>query len=430
MIEPRKLRTDAENIVEMLIKRGYEEKEARDLVNEAVQWDQKRRNLQVEVDTIRSRINRISSDIAVLKRKGEDATQLIRESQKLGNNLKKLEENLRKAEEKFREALLSIPNIPHSSVPEGQSSEDNPVYRAWGKKPEPDFQPLQHDEIGEKLGILDFKRGAKIASSGFTVCWGAGALLERALINFMLDLHVKEHGYTEVLPTFLVNRDSMTGTGQLPKFGEDMYHIPEDNLYLIPTAEVPVTNLHRDEILDEETLPRKYVAYSPCFRREAGSYGAHTRGLIRQHQFNKVELVKFTRPEDSYQELETLLEDAEDVLKRLGLHYRVVTLCTGDLGFSAAKTYDIEVYLPSRDEYLEISSVSNFEDYQARRAMIRCRAGRNKPRYLHTLNGSGLAIGRTVVAILDNYQQKDGSVKIPDALIPYMNGIEVLEPAR
>jgi seryl-tRNA synthetase len=326
---------------------------------------------------------------------------------------------------------MVIPNIPHESVPVGEASEDNPVVRSWGAIPEMDFDALPHWDIGERLGILDFATASKLAGSRFALYRGAGALLERSLISFMLDIHTREHGYTEVLPPFMVNSASMTGTGQLPKFKEDLFKIEGWDLFLIPTAEVPVTNIHRDEVLAEESLPICYVSYTPCFRSEAGSYGKDTRGLIRQHQFNKVELVKFCKPEESYQELEKLTQDAEMILQRLELPYRVVSLCTGDLGFASAKTYDLEVWLPGQKLYREISSCSNFEDFQARRAVIRFkRKGAGGTELVHTLNGSGLAVGRTLVAVLENYQQKDGTVLIPRVLQSYMGGIEVIKPTE
>jgi seryl-tRNA synthetase len=324
---------------------------------------------------------------------------------------------------------MVIPNMPHESVPVGADETDNPVLRTWGEIKATDSEPLQHWDIGERLGILDLARASKIAGARFALYRGAGAALERALINFMLDIHTKEHGYTEVLPPFMVNADTMTATGQLPKFKEDLFKVEDWDLYLIPTAEVPVTNIHRDEILPEERLPVQYVSYTPCFRSEAGSHGKDTRGLIRQHQFNKVELVKFCRPEDSYDELENLTANAETILQRLDLPYRVVALCTGDLGFSAAKTYDIEVWLPGQGLYREISSCSNFEDFQARRGGIRFkRKGSKGTELAHTLNGSGLAVGRTLVAILENYQREDGSVAIPEALITYMGGVRTIMP--
>ena len=336
-----------------------------------------------------------------------------------------LEDELKSVEPRINDCLLMIPNLPHESVPAGHGSDDNPETRRWGTPPVFSFQPKPHWELGTQLQILDFDRGAKITGARFTLYRGAGALLERSLINFMLDLHTTQHSYTEILPPFMVNRQTMTGTGQLPKFEEDLFKIEGMDYFLIPTAEVPVTNIHQHEILDEGELPVCYTAYTPCFRKEAGSYGQDTRGLIRQHQFNKVELVKFTTPETSYDELESLLRNAEEVLKRLGLHYRVVTLCTGDLGFSSAKTYDIEVWLPGQGLFREISSCSNFEDFQARRASIRYRKSENKKiEFVHTLNGSGLAVGRTLVAILENYQQEDGTIIVPEALRPYMGGLE------
>lgn len=388
-------------------------------------FDMKRRDVLQEVETLRNERNTVSKEIGERKKRKEDATHLISRMSEVSDRIKELDESLKNIEEDLRNFLMIIPNIPHESVAIGTSSEDNPVIRVWGEKPQFTFTPKPHWEIGEALNILDFARGAKITGARFTLYRGLGALLERAIINFMLDLHTQEHGYTEVLTPFMVNSESMTGTGQLPKFAEDLFKIEKLEYYLIPTAEVPVTNIHRDEILNEKDLPTYYVAYSPCFRAEAGSYGKDTRGLIRQHQFNKVELVKFTTPEKSYDELEALTINAEEILKRLNIHFRTVGLCTGDLGFSSAKTYDIEVWLPGQDTYREISSCSNFEDFQARRASIRFRReGTGKVELVHTLNGSGLAVGRTVVAVLENYQQADGSVIIPDALRPYMKGID------
>ncbi|MCD6153425.1 MAG: serine--tRNA ligase [Syntrophobacterales bacterium] len=385
---------------------------------------QKRCTLQ-EVEILRSERNKVSREIGKRKQNKEDSSDLIAKMVEVSGRIKQLDETLKETESNLQDLIMIIPNIPHKSVVYGTGEEDNPVVRTWGKKPEFDFEPAPHWDIGETLNILDFGRGAKIAGARFTLYRGAGARLERALINFMLDLHTSEHGYTEVLTPFMANSQSMTGTGQLPKFEEDLFKITGTDYYLIPTAEVPVTNIHYGEILDEKDLPLYYVACSPCFRAEAGSYGKDTRGLIRQHQFNKVEMVKFSRPEASYDELEKLTLDAEEVLKRLNIHYRTVNLCTGDLGFSAAKTYDIEAWLPGQGTYREISSCSNFEDFQARRAGIRFRREESsKVEFVHTLNGSGLAIGRTVVAILENYQQKDGSVILPEALIPYMNGVD------
>jgi len=393
--------------------------------------DRERVELIQQIESLRSEQNRLSEEIGLLKRKGEDPGSLYLKVKELSQRLKDLEAALRAKEEEFQAFLLRIPNLPHESVPFGEGPEDNRVVRYWGEPPKFDFEPKPHWEIGEKLGILDFRCGAKLAGSRFTLYRDKGALLERALINFMLDLHTKEHGYVEVLPPFIVNREVMTGTGQLPKFEDDLFKIEGMDFYLIPTAEVPLTNIHREEVLEEEALPIRYVAYTPCFRKEAGSYGKDVRGIIRQHQFNKVELVKITTPETSYEELESMVRDAERVLQKLGIHYRVVELCTGDLGFSAAKTYDIEVWLPGLGEYKEISSCSNCEDFQARRASIRFRRkGQKGTEYVHTLNGSGLAVGRTVVAILENYQQPDGSVIIPEALRPYMGGLERITPPR
>ncbi len=392
--------------------------------------DAKRRHVLQEVETLRNERNTVSKEIGERKKQKEDTSQLIARMGEVSDRIKELDDSLKKIEDDLRNMIMVMPNIPHESVTYGTSADDNPVVRVWGEKPQFDFQPKPHWEIGENLNILDFARGAKITGARFTLYRGAGAMLERAIINFMLDLHTQEHGYTEVLTPFIVNRESMTGTGQLPKFAEDLFKIENLEYYLIPTAEVPVTNIHRDEILNEKDLPTYYVAYSPCFRAEAGSYGKDTRGLIRQHQFNKVEMVKFSTPETSYDELEKLTVNAEEVLKRLNIHFRTVSLCTGDLGFSSAKTYDIEVWLPGQDTYREISSCSDFEDFQARRASIRFRReGSGKIEFVHTLNGSGLAVGRTVVAVLENFQQADGSVVIPDALKSYMKGFDRIPPA-
>ncbi len=395
-----------------------------------VSLETKRRDLLQEVENLRSDRNRVSKEIGKKKQQKEDASDLIAQMGEVSTRIKELDEERKDTESRLQDFMMMIPNIFHDSVVYGTGSEDNPVVRTWGEKPVMKFVPKPHWEIGEDLGILDFARGAKIAGARFTVYRGLGARLERAVINFMLDLHTGTHRYTELLTPFMVNRESMTGTGQLPKFAEDLFKIEGMEYYLIPTAEVPVTNLHSQEILEEKNLPLYYVAYSPCFRAEAGSYGKDTRGLIRQHQFNKVELVKFTVPESSYDELEKLTLNAEEVLKRLGIHYRTVSLCSGDLGFSSAKTYDIEAWMPGQDAYREISSCSDFEDFQARRAGIRFRReSTGKVEFVHTLNGSGLAAGRTVVAILENYQQADGSVRIPEALVPYMNGVDRIPPA-
>ncbi|MGA9754189.1 MAG: serine--tRNA ligase [Desulfobaccales bacterium] len=386
-----------------------------------------RRQLLTSLEELRHERNTLSKDVGALMKAGKgDEAQVSKARVALINlSIKKMEAQAEAQDSWVWKFLLNLPNIPHESVPLGAGSDDNPVVRTWGEAPRFDFPPKAHWDIGENLGILDFERAAKITGARFALLKGPGALLERALINFMLDLHTKKHGYTEVLPPFIVNEDSLRGTGQLPKFQEDLFKLEGLNFFLVPTAEVPVTNIHRDEILKAEDLPLYYTAYTPCFRSEAGSHGKDVRGLIRQHQFNKVELVKFTSPETSYDELELLLQDAEEVLQELGLHYRVVVLCTGDMGFAAAKTYDIEVWLPGQDLYREISSCSNFESYQARRAAIRFRRpGAKGTELVHTLNGSGLAAGRTLVAILENYQQADGSVVIPEKLRPYMGGLE------
>ena len=385
--------------------------------------DARRRAAITEAETLKAQRNKASEQIAQLKKNKQDATALIEETKNAREKIGELEKNAEAAEAAMREILLSIPNLPHESVPVGKSAEENVEVRRWGTPPKFDFTPKPHWELGEELGVLDMERAAKITGARFAVYWDLGAKLERALMNFMLDLHTKEHGYTEVLPPFLVNAESMYGTGQLPKFEADLFKVPhgERSLYLIPTAEVPVTNLYRDETLEGSRLPISLTAYTPCFRSEAGSYGKDVRGIIRQHQFQKVELVKFAKPEESYAEHEKLTRNAEEVLQRLGLHYRTVALCTGDMGFSSAKTYDIEVWLPGQNLYREISSCSNFEAFQARRANIRYKPeGKGKSEFVHTLNGSGLAIGRTWVAIIENYQQADGSVLIPDALRTYV----------
>ncbi|HZT57810.1 MAG TPA: serine--tRNA ligase [Pyrinomonadaceae bacterium] len=393
--------------------------------------DSERRRAIAKSDSLNAQLNAASREIGALMKEGKKEEAQARRLEVV--ELKKeitLEEHARaNAEENIKELLSGIPNIPHESVPVGRDESANEEVRRWGDAPRFDFEPQDHVDLGTRLGILDLERAAKIASARFAILKGAGARLERALINFMLDVHTREHGYEETLPPFIVNRDSLFGTGQLPKFEQDLFKLTDERgLYLIPTAEVPVTNIHRDEILDASELPLKFVSYTPCFRSEAGSYGRDTRGVIRQHQFDKVELVKLALPENSYDELEGLTRDAESILQKLGLHYRVVTLSTGDIGASSAKTYDIEVWLPSQNTFREISSCSNFEAYQARRAQIRFRrAGGAKPEYVHTLNGSGLAVGRTWLAILENYQQADGSVLIPEALRPYMGGIEKIE---
>lgn len=391
--------------------------------------DQKRRKLIVETEQLKSKRNETSQQIAVLKREKKDADDLISEMRAVGDQIKKLDDELRQVDESMEQLMLSIPNIPHESVPVGETEEDNVEIRKWGSLPEFSFEPKPHWDLAEDLGILDFERAGKVTGSRFVFYKGLGARLERALFSFMLDLHVDQHGYKEILPPYMVNRASMIGTGQLPKFEEDAFLVESKDYFLIPTAEVPVTNLHRDEILNGDDLPIRYAAFSACFRSEAGSAGRDTRGLIRQHQFNKVELVKFVKPEDSYEELEKLTNDAERVLQLLELPYHVVAICTGDLGFTAAKKYDLEVWLPSAGMYREISSCSNFEAFQARRANIRFRRDpKSKPEYVHTINGSGLAIGRTVAAVMENYQQEDGSIVIPKVLRPYMGNRTVIKP--
>jgi seryl-tRNA synthetase len=395
-------------------------------LSEFIGLDKKRRELLVEVEALKSRRNTVSQEVSRLKKEKQDAEALIVEMRGVGDRISAMDAEVKAIEGKLTAILTYIPNVPHSSVPVGADEESNPEVRRWGEPRKFDAEPLAHWEIGEKLGILDFERGGKVSGARFTFYKGLGSRLERSLISFMIDLHTQEHGYTEFFPPFIVNKDSMFGTGQLPKFAEDMFKLEGYDYYLIPTAEVPITNLHRGEILDGKDLPLYYTAYSACFRAEAGAAGRDTRGLIRQHQFNKVEMVKFTKPEESYDELEKLTLNAEKVLQRLELPYRTILLCTGDMGFSSAKTYDLEVWLPSANRYREISSCSNFEDFQARRAEIKFRREpKAKPEYVHTLNGSGVAIGRTVAAILENYQQEDGSVVVPDALRPYM-GVDVI----
>jgi len=415
-------------VEEKLRQRGTD---AAEVVKDFAAIDAERRQAITAVEALQARRNRASEEIAKLKKSGQDASAQINETKELREQIQESEKRAAEQEARLREILTAIPNLPHDSVPIGKSAEDNVEARRWGAPPKFDFKPKPHWELGEELGILDLERAAKLSGARFAVYWALGARLERALANFMLDLHTREHGYTEVLPPYLVNSESMYGTGNLPKFAQDLFRVPhgEKDLWLIPTAEVPLTNLYRDEVLDAARLPISLTAYTPCFRSEAGSYGKDVRGIIRQHQFQKVELVKFARPETSYDELEKLTNNAEEVLQKLGLHYRVVTLCTADMGFSSAKTYDIEVWLPGQNLFREISSCSNFESFQARRANIRYRPeGKSKTEFLHTLNGSALAVGRTWVAILENYQQADGSVKIPQALQPYMGTDRI--PAR
>jgi len=420
MLDVKLLRENLDEVKARLATRGAEIN-----WNEFLAVDHERREALANIEKLKEKKNRLSGEIGKLKKSGADAGALMGEAEEVSEAIRNSEKPLAEIEARFEAFMLSLPNLPNESVAIGKSAEDNKEIRRWGELPEFDFEPKNHWDIGEELGILDFVRAAKIAGARFAVYRDAGARLERALINFMLDLHTKENGYKEILPPALVNRASLIGTGQLPKFEEDLFRLAQGDYFLIPTAEVPLTNLHRDEMIEREELPIKYVAHTPCFRSEAGSYGKDVRGLIRQHQFNKVEMVKFTEPETSYQELESMVQNAEEVLKRLKLPYRVVELCTGDMGPAAAKTYDLEVWVPGQKAYREISSCSNCEDFQARRAHIRYRKDKKgRPIFVHTLNGSGLAVGRTLVAVLENYQQKDGSVLIPDALRSYMGGVE------
>lgn len=421
MLDMKRLRNDFESVKKGLQNRGA----LPAAIDKFAEIDEKRRSLLVESETLKNKRNTVSEEIALKKRNKEDAQDLIAEMKVVSDQIKEFDEQLRQIEGELEQILYDIPNVPHESVPVGQSEEDNVPIRYWGEVPSFSFEAKAHWDVAAELGILDFEAAAKVTGSRFVFYKGLGSRLERALIQFMLDLHVDQHGYEEMLPPYIVNRASLTGTGQLPKFAEDVFRLEGTEYFLIPTAEVPVTNYHRDDILSAEQLPIKYTAYSACFRSEAGSAGRDTRGLIRQHQFNKVELVKFVKPEESYDALESLTTNAEKVLQLLGLPYRVLSLCTGDIGFSSAKTYDLEVWLPSSNTYREISSCSNFEDFQARRANIRFRRdAKAKPEFVHTLNGSGLAVGRTVSAILENYQQEDGSVVIPEVLRPYMGGRE------
>lgn len=423
MLDVKILRSDLAKVEQALKNRGA----SLELIAGFTELDVKRREMIGETEQLKNRRNIVSAEVAKLKKSGGDAEALILEMREVGDRIKAIDEELREMDSAVEEILLNIPNIPHESVPVGASEEENVEVRRIGDLPSFGFEPKAHYDIAADLGILDFERAGKVTGSRFTFYRGLGARLERALISFMMDLHSDQHGYEEVLPPYIVNRDSLIGTGQLPKFEEDLFKIKDTEYYLIPTAEVPVTNIHRDEILDVQDLPKNFVAYSACFRSEAGAAGRDTRGLIRQHQFNKVELVKLVKPEDSYDELEKLTNEAEKVLQLLGLPYRVLTLCSGDMGFTSAKTYDLEVWIPSANTYREISSCSNFEDFQARRAAIRFRREpKSKPEFVHTLNGSGLAVGRTVAALLENYQQADGSVAIPEVLRPYMGGVAVI----
>ncbi|MDZ5608172.1 serine--tRNA ligase [Bacillus pseudomycoides] len=424
MLDVKVLRANFEETKKKLMNRGGEFLE----LDKFEELDQKRRELLVEVEELKNKRNEVSELISKLKREKQDANELINEMRKVGDKIKTLDDELRNAEEELNSILLALPNIPNETVPIGASEDDNVEIRKWGEIKEFSFEAKPHWEVADKLGLLDFERAAKVTGSRFVYYNGLGARLERAVANFMLDLHVEEHGYTEVIPPFIVNSDSLLGTGQFPKFKEDVFTLEDTDYSLIPTAEVPLANYYRDEILNGEELPINFTAHTPCFRSEAGSAGRDTRGLIRQHQFSKVEMVKYTVPEESYNELEKLTANAERVLQLLQLPYRVITLCTADMAFPAAKTYDIEVWLPSYGVYREISSCSNCEDFQARRAGIRFRRTQGaKPEFVHTLNGSGLAIGRTVAAILENYQQEDGSVVIPEVLRSYMGGVEVIK---
>ncbi|WP_337104436.1 serine--tRNA ligase [Paenibacillus sp. YIM B09110] len=427
MLDVKLLRNEFEKVEQALRNRGA----SLDLIAGFPVLDSKRRELITETEQLKNRRNVVSQEVAKLKKSGGDAEALIVEMREVGDRIKELDEELRVLEVQVDELTQAIPNIPSETVPVGASEEDNVEIRRVGELPSFAFEPKPHYELAQSLNILDFERAGKVTGSRFTFYRGLGARLERALISFMMDLHSDQHGYEEVLPPYIVNRDSLFGTGQLPKFEEDLFKLSDSEYFLIPTAEVPVTNLHRDEILSVEDLPKYFVAYSSCFRSEAGAAGRDTRGLIRQHQFNKVELIKLTKPEESYDELEKMTANAEKVLQLLGLPYRVLALCTGDMGFTAAKTYDLEVWLPSADTYREISSCSNVEDFQARRAAIRFRRdAKSKPEFVHTLNGSGLAVGRTFAAIVENYQQEDGSITIPEVLRPYMGGISSIPSAQ
>lgn len=420
MLDLRMIRQNPELVRDALRKRGEDAP-----LEELLSLDERRRTILTDVEKLKAKRNQVSDQVAQLKREKKDAQDLIAEMQVVSKQIRNFDEELREVDGKIQDHLLRIPNIPHESVQVGASEDDNIEIRRWGDQTKFDFEPLPHWELGVNLDIIDFERAGKVTGSRFYFLKGAGARLERALMNFMLDLHTMEHGYREIFPPFIVNETSATGTGQLPKFGEDMFKLEGLDYYLIPTAEVPVTNLYRDEILSAEDLPIYHVAYSACFRSEAGSAGRDTRGLVRVHQFNKVELVKFVMPENSYAELEKLTNDAETVLQKLGIPYRVSQMCTADLGFTAAKKYDPEVWMPSYGRYVEISSCSNFEDFQARRANIRFRRDKGaRPEFVHTLNGSGIAVGRCLAAVMENYQQADGSILVPEVLRPYMGGLE------
>ncbi|MGA2604156.1 MAG: serine--tRNA ligase [Verrucomicrobiia bacterium] len=426
MLDIKLIREKPDFVRERLATRGGGD-EAR--IGEIAALDEQRRKLVAEGDALKAERNKVSKEIGALKSKGKDASAQMTAMKRVGERIGAIDAEVTGVDAKLHEILLMVPNLPHESVVVGKDSADNPEVRRWGEAPKFAFPAQAHWDIGERLGILDLARAAKISGSGFILYKGAGARLERALINWMLDLHTREHGFTEVSPPFLINRNAMIGTGQLPKFEEDMYRLRDEDMYLAPTAEVPVANIHREEILREDQLPIYYCAYTPCFRREAGAAGKQTRGMIRVHQFDKVEMIKFVKPETSYDELEKMTANAERVLQLLGLHYRVVMLCTGDVGFASAKTYDLEVWAPGQNAYLEVSSCSNCEDFQARRANIRFKGGDGKNRFVHILNGSGTALARLYVAVLETYQQADGSVKIPEVLIPYMGGLKEIHAA-
>lgn len=422
MLDIKVIRNNPESVANSLESKG----EKVDL-DSVLDLDKKRRTILEEVESLRSVRNRVSDEISSAKKEGKNADDRISEMQNVSTKIKELDQPLKEVEAELRELMLNFPNLPHKSVPIGNDASDNKLVRDWGNKLESEFELKDHLELGDSLGLFDFKRSSKISGSGFPLYTGMGAKLERGLINFMLDLQTEENGYKEVFPPFLVNYESALTTGQLPKFQEDMYVSSQDDLYLIPTAEVPVTNIHRDEILEDASLPISYAAYSACFRREAGSYGKDTRGFLRVHQFNKVELVKFTRPEESYEELENIVSNAEEVLKRLELHYKIMELSTGDLSFAAAKCYDIEVWAPGEEKYLEVSSCSNFEDFQARRGNIRYRNSDGQIGYVHTLNGSGLATSRLMVALLETHQTDEGQIHLPEPLVPYV-GTTIIKP--
>ncbi len=422
MLDIRFIRENADAVKAAMINRNAEVD-----VDAVLAFDSRRRAIVAEVEELKAGRNKISKSIGLMIKEGKDPEEIKAQVREMGDQIAAMDNELREIDSKLREALLYIPNMPSETTPVGKDETDNPVVRSWGEKVELDFEPVAHWDLGAALGLFDLERGAKIAGSGFPLFTGRGAKLERGLIQFMLDLHTEEHGYTEIAPPFMCNATAMTGTGQLPKFAEDMYNIPIDGLYPIPTAEVPVTNMYGNEILDRELLPICHTAYTPCFRREAGSAGKDTRGLLRVHQFDKVEMVKFSTPETSAEEHEKLTLDAERVLQKLGLHYRVIELCTGDLGFSAAKCYDIELWAPAQDKWLEVSSCSNFGDYQARRANIRYRNEEGKTAFVHTINGSGVALPRLVIAIMENNQNADGSIDLPEVLWPYMGGLRKLD---